>query len=82
MDDELELLLVTEEIDDDETIDEATEDELSDELDSGTVIELAALLTEDATELLATLELLAVLHPIRSVPTATSSSQPSTPLLC
>ena len=79
---ELELLLELGALDEDEASDDDLGDELLATLDTGTVTELAALLIDDATELRATLELLAVLQPIRSVPTATSSNQPSTPLLC
>jgi len=69
-------------IDDDETTDDEGAELLLALLDGRIIIELDALLTEEGAELLATLELLGVLQPIRSLPTATSSNQPSTPLLC
>lgn len=62
--------------------DETTDDERAELLDGETISELDALLTDEGAALLATLELPGVLQPMRSLPTATSSSQPSTPLLC
>jgi hypothetical protein len=78
---ELELLLELGAMDEDEGSDDEPTELLA-MLDTGTMIELDALLMDDGIELLATLELLAVLQPMRSVPIATSSNQPSTPLLC
>jgi len=77
----------------DEATDEATDEGATDDLlDDDGATELGALEDDGATELgaleddgateLGVLELVCVLQPIRSLPTATSSNQPSTPLLC